>query len=439
MYLTSPHGSGYHSLAAYGARRAARNPPAPPTSIPLDDAFDAVTTEVPTEWTAGDGHRDYEESVTGYQNFVREMERKLSREHEYFETAYPSPVPPPRVSTSAQKVKEKAREKENARVRGSVVEGSIHRRASVGHAASPEIVRRVSGRKGLIELVEHKVMEDNSERTISLWRERVAQSSAESPFADDQRSVANSHAHRRMSSYDSRDRRGPSDKTRKGEVVARSNVRKDATVCKPNKHSYERSEYMVTYRQPVQGNSYSQAMYAHSEIGQSTPRSPTAIFSPPRQKVALPTPQSPSIRRTSGRSTFERTEYMVTYPNTPPKSTSSPGSSPNAVPQKIAGAPHELPMSPSGRRQHFPMPTGASNSTRATSTSSVELILSSCEPSLLHIAPALMELGIYRTEHLRAVARLSEETRNREVKEQALKKGVTVMEWAILLDRLLAL
>jgi len=39
-------------------------------------------------------------------------------------------------------------------------------------------------------------------------------------------------------------------------------------------------------------------------------------------------------------------------------------------------------------------------------------------------------------EHLRAIARLSEETRDREIKEQALKRGVTVMEWAILLDKL---
>ena len=39
-------------------------------------------------------------------------------------------------------------------------------------------------------------------------------------------------------------------------------------------------------------------------------------------------------------------------------------------------------------------------------------------------------------EHLRAVSRLSEETRDKEVKEQALRRGVTVMEWAILVDKL---
>ena len=78
-------------------------------------------------------------------------------------------------------------------------------------------------------------------------------------------------------------------------------------------------------------------------------------------------------------------------------------------------------------------------SLRATSTSSVEIILSSCDPSLLHIAPILYELGIKRVDHLRAIARLSEETRDREVKEQARRRGVTVVEWAIFLDRLQSL
>ncbi|KAF7969362.1 hypothetical protein HWV62_27484 [Athelia sp. TMB] len=61
--------------------------------------------------------------------------------------------------------------------------------------------------------------------------------------------------------------------------------------------------------------------------------------------------------------------------------------------------------------------------------------LSSFQPSLLHVAPVLGSLGIRDEEHLRAVAALSEETRNREVREIALQKGMTVLEWAMLLDR----
>ena len=68
------------------------------------------------------------------------------------------------------------------------------------------------------------------------------------------------------------------------------------------------------------------------------------------------------------------------------------------------------------------------NQRRISSTSSVEIILSSCDPSLLHIAPILYDLGIKRVDHLRAIARLSDDTRDREVKEEALKRGVTVVE-----------
>ncbi|KAA1469614.1 hypothetical protein DENSPDRAFT_835250 [Dentipellis sp. KUC8613] len=83
--------------------------------------------------------------------------------------------------------------------------------------------------------------------------------------------------------------------------------------------------------------------------------------------------------------------------------------------------------------------TTTTTQSKATSTSSIETVLSSCQPSLLHIAPMLHELGVRRDEHLRAIARMGEETRDREVKEEALKKGITVVEWAIFLDKLQSL
>ncbi|KAG6370559.1 hypothetical protein JVT61DRAFT_11352 [Boletus reticuloceps] len=73
---------------------------------------------------------------------------------------------------------------------------------------------------------------------------------------------------------------------------------------------------------------------------------------------------------------------------------------------------------------------------RSSSTSSIEGVLASCEPSLVHIAPVLSNLGIQRQAHLRALARLREETRDREMKEEMLKQGVTLLEWAILVDKL---
>ena len=123
-------------------------------------------------------------------------------------------------------------------------------------------------------------------------------------------------------------------------------------------------------------------------------------------------------------------QYMMVYPQTPPH-TGSQASSGGPAPK--ANGPRSPVQAPFREREEN------GSVLRATSTSSVEVILSSCDPSLLHIAPVLYELGIKRVDHLRAVARLSEETRDREVKEQALKRGVTVVEWAIFLDKLQSL
>ncbi|KAI0036565.1 hypothetical protein K488DRAFT_82006 [Vararia minispora EC-137] len=67
---------------------------------------------------------------------------------------------------------------------------------------------------------------------------------------------------------------------------------------------------------------------------------------------------------------------------------------------------------------------------------SLERVLASCEPPLTHLGPVLAALGVRQDEHLRALARMGAETRDREVREDALRAGVTVVEWAILIDRL---
>jgi len=66
----------------------------------------------------------------------------------------------------------------------------------------------------------------------------------------------------------------------------------------------------------------------------------------------------------------------------------------------------------------------------------VEQVLDYRKPSLAHIAPALEKLGITSLDHLHAFADLNPETRDRVLKEDALKLGVTPMEWALLVDRL---
>ncbi|KAG5653748.1 hypothetical protein H0H81_010835 [Sphagnurus paluster] len=84
-----------------------------------------------------------------------------------------------------------------------------------------------------------------------------------------------------------------------------------------------------------------------------------------------------------------------------------------------------------------PTQSGSTISTiQSASVIAFENILAACEPPLLHLSPALARLGIVNEGHLRAIAKLSEETRDRELREEALRQGVTVMEWAILLDKL---
>jgi hypothetical protein len=88
-------------------------------------------------------------------------------------------------------------------------------------------------------------------------------------------------------------------------------------------------------------------------------------------------------------------------------------------------------------------PTTRSGSTissiRSASTSDFEKFLDGCNPSLIHVSDILKTLGIFELEHLKAVARLSPEMRDREVKQVALRLGMTVVEWAILLDNIFQL
>lgn len=92
----------------------------------------------------------------------------------------------------------------------------------------------------------------------------------------------------------------------------------------------------------------------------------------------------------------------------------------------------ELPRPP-----HDHTRSGSTVSTaKSNSANQFEAILQSCEPSLAHIAPVLRNLGIQQMEHLKAIAKLTPWIRDQEVKENALRLGVTVIEWAILLDKL---
>ncbi|KAN0129532.1 hypothetical protein V8E53_012714 [Lactarius tabidus] len=112
-----------------------------------------------------------------------------------------------------------------------------------------------------------------------------------------------------------------------------------------------------------------------------------------------------------------------------------------STPQK----PHRrapVPVSPSAGpkgSEYSASGSDATSQTKVTSAARIESVLSSCQPSLLHLLPILEELGVRHSEHMTALARMREETRDREVKEEALKMGVTIVEWAILIDKLQSL
>lgn len=79
------------------------------------------------------------------------------------------------------------------------------------------------------------------------------------------------------------------------------------------------------------------------------------------------------------------------------------------------------------------------SSIKSRATTGFQDILSSCIPSLSHITPLLVSLGVNSEDHLRAIAKMTDNVRDREVREEAIKKGMTVMEWALLLDKIRSL
>ncbi|KAI0715667.1 hypothetical protein C8T65DRAFT_738525 [Cerioporus squamosus] len=449
------------------------SPPAPPTSIPLDDNFDAYTTEVPTEWVVGDQHAEYDrdESVSGYRNYVREMERMLAGQMENAARAQERQRQQQQQQRAQQQQQQTQMQAQHPTLRRSntsvseSVRGSPRMaRRSLGSSMPlplpqpsptlppPENARQVSGKKGQIELVQQRVLEDSPARTISLWRERVAQSSASGSVygqADEVRSEVDSHArahhahgHRRVPSgsiaSDARLRRVVSDHARYASSVDGGGAKhgngsvRGTDNGKTGRASYERSEYMVSYQQATKG--MPKLLFSPRSEAAALPRELKTPSSPTMSKMYDRAPPSPTLRRHMPRKSQDRSEFMITYPQTPPHTGSQASS---ASPKPHVHGNGVMPRSPV--QGSFRETQDGGSSLRATSTSSVEIILSSCDPSLLHIAPVLYELGIKRVDHLRAVARLTEETRDREVKEQALKRGVTVVEWAIFLDKLQSL
>ena len=222
-----------------GVPRSMRRPPRAPTSIALDDNFDAVTTEVPTEWNAPYREIEYEESISGYQNYVHEIERKMSSEDELHRQEIRERRPALMSSARTNSYVYRNESELGAKA------GGRSARKSVGGGEALQNARKVSGRRGKIEVFEEKVLHDGPERTISLWRERVAESSRGGSRMDgDERSIADSHAHRRTPSTPSLRRVVSDGPTGNGShaSLARSHRGPELHSQKTSKATYERSE-----------------------------------------------------------------------------------------------------------------------------------------------------------------------------------------------------
>lgn len=198
-----------------------------------------MTTEVPTEWNVGGNGRDYDESISGYQNYVNEMERMLGAQVELEEER----VRDNGASVITRRVHRTSASPEANR---SPLGGGGGGRRNLSNYASMDNMRQVSGRKASVELVEHRILEEGPHKSISLWRERVARSSAveeNGRYMDDGRSETNSHAHRRVPSVISQPRRGgyiPEYNRQRAESIASGMMppRKGKEVLR----NYERSE-----------------------------------------------------------------------------------------------------------------------------------------------------------------------------------------------------
>ena len=67
---------------------------------------------------------------------------------------------------------------------------------------------------------------------------------------------------------------------------------------------------------------------------------------------------------------------------------------------------------------------------------SLNKVLGASQPSLSHLVPILFDLGIRTEEDLKAVGKMTAGTRDSVLKEPALERGVTLFEWAMLLDKM---
>ncbi|KAF8830839.1 hypothetical protein HHX47_DHR2000805 [Lentinula edodes] len=303
-----------------------------------------------------------------------------------------------------------------------------------------EHIHQTISRKGPVandyEVVDNRVLEDGPERTvtISTWREKVANESRRSEVemsvyylnADDYVMDSGIEETRRKEEFrDSMKGQSGASRSRKGKGKQRDLLDDGWTRSDP---IYYRSASPVRPQTPWPSNT--NLADVDGEMS--------------RQSIQGTTDRSVHVglRRRSSYSEWMDREYVEPRTSTPVRHRT-------LEPDEIRGSEASLRTSSTAREALSYRPKATTNgaghprgssstmsSMQVASTPALEALLSSCEPSLLYLAPVLVGLGIKTKEHMKAVGKLREETRNREVREEALKRGMTIMEWAILLDKL---
>ncbi|KAH9991259.1 hypothetical protein BJV77DRAFT_1159616 [Russula vinacea] len=127
-----------------------------------------------------------------------------------------------------------------------------------------------------------------------------------------------------------------------------------------------------------------------------------------------------------------------------PAPSSTPRATQPTTPQKSQRRPPptspSVPGGPKGTEYTASSSVSDGASTKVAFANQIESVLA---PSLLHLLSILEELGVRvacgGSEHMTALVHMREQMRDRKVKEEALKKGVTAVEWAILFDKLQSL
>ncbi|TFK52204.1 hypothetical protein OE88DRAFT_1734240 [Heliocybe sulcata] len=262
------------------------------------------------------------------------------------------------------------------------------------------------------------------ERTVSVWREEVAKSSTESVLGDrddpdPEPSVVDSHAHRRLG---------------RGLGLA---THAPVPVLSPSNANVKR-------------NSFGGLGYAHT--GGSATSVKRLSGGSGRMRSGSGgglSEMGPGWERVKSPSAYTGTHL----PSPPLSNNSSPRSPPPNRAGSVSRGHTRTPSNPLSLSQPIPrfqLHTGLTQTHTGLSTSSrvspnnnpapspppqtIAALLTALTPPLTHLLPTLARLGITHPQHLGALARMEGEVRDREVRSVAMGEGVSVFEWAVLVE-----